>query len=193
MPSRFIYFPILLFFSPLIFMVLASFTSLAIFTSILAIIVITIRLGFLVVEFSGGVALGLAGWSLKKFIDIGHHNIAKSNINNKNITKNNKNNNNIKNNKNNYNKINSFDKNNYYYKDPSFNSSPFENKQLNNNNNINILKNNNIKKSSKPTINLDDFEDKFLPNNFISNDDYFMIATMGKRPNAKKAKSFHYV
>ncbi|CAH1758926.1 1120_t:CDS:1 [Entrophospora sp. SA101] len=68
MNTYYISLPILLMFAPLAFALLGFFSSIAIVTSALAIIVIAIRLGFLAVEFSGGVALDFVGWSIKKLL-----------------------------------------------------------------------------------------------------------------------------
>src|SRR3954454_6257859 len=57
MPSHYIYVPVLILCAPLILSVVGTFTALAIITSSLALIVISIRLGFLAIEFSGGFVL----------------------------------------------------------------------------------------------------------------------------------------
>ena len=57
MASHYVYIPILVFCTPLIVSVLGTFTLLAILTSSLALFVISIRLGFLAIEFSGGFVL----------------------------------------------------------------------------------------------------------------------------------------
>jgi len=59
--------PFMLLLAPLILVVLASFTTFAVFTSLLALVVVWIRLGFLVVEFSGGVMLDILGWGKRKW------------------------------------------------------------------------------------------------------------------------------
>ena len=73
-------------FAPLAFALVGFFSSVAIVTSALAVIVIAIRLGFLAVEFSGGVALDFFGWSIKKLLL--EHNQQQQLHNNVNINKN---------------------------------------------------------------------------------------------------------
>jgi hypothetical protein len=63
--------------APVVLLLAASFTTLAVVTSVLAFAVIWIRLGFLVVEFSGGVTLDLLAWSMQKWVGESkthHHN-----------------------------------------------------------------------------------------------------------------------
>lgn len=68
MPSHYIYISVLFLCAPLILSVMGTFTALAIVTSSLALFVISIRLGFLVVEFSGGVVLDYIGWRVKRVL-----------------------------------------------------------------------------------------------------------------------------
>ncbi|KAG9307665.1 hypothetical protein G9A89_023230 [Geosiphon pyriformis] len=58
--------PLLLLLAPLILVVMASFTTFAVVTSLLALTVVSVRLGFFAVEFSGGVLLYVIRWSLRK-------------------------------------------------------------------------------------------------------------------------------
>nr|CAG8447539.1 7172_t:CDS:2 [Entrophospora candida] len=73
MNTYYISLPILLMFAPLAFALLGFFSSIAIVTSALAIIVIAIRLGFLAVEFSGGVALDFVGQHSRSHSHHLHH------------------------------------------------------------------------------------------------------------------------
>jgi hypothetical protein len=66
MPSHYVYIPILVLCAPLIISVLGTFTLFAILTSSLALFVISIRLGFLAVEFSGGVVFDFIKWGVNK-------------------------------------------------------------------------------------------------------------------------------
>ncbi|CAG8550131.1 8304_t:CDS:1 [Paraglomus occultum] len=60
--------PILLLLSPLLLTVALSFSTVAMFTSILALVIICIRLGFLVLEFSGGVVFDVVYWGVHKYL-----------------------------------------------------------------------------------------------------------------------------
>lgn len=60
--------PILLLLSPVLLMVALSFSTVAMLTSILALVIICIRLGFLVLEFSGGVVFDVAYWGVHKYL-----------------------------------------------------------------------------------------------------------------------------
>lgn len=60
--------PFCLVLAPVVLLLAASFTTLAVVTSVLAFAVIWIRLGFLVVEFSGGVTLDLLAWTMQKWV-----------------------------------------------------------------------------------------------------------------------------
>ncbi|RGB43979.1 hypothetical protein C1646_679605 [Rhizophagus diaphanus] len=66
MPSHYVYVPFLVLCAPLIISVLGTFTLFAILTSSLALFVISIRLGFLAVEFSGGVVFDFIKWGINK-------------------------------------------------------------------------------------------------------------------------------
>jgi hypothetical protein len=60
--------PILILLSPILLMVALSFSTVAMVTSILALVIICIRLGFLVLEFSGGVVFDVLYWGAHKYV-----------------------------------------------------------------------------------------------------------------------------
>ncbi|CAG8481930.1 10870_t:CDS:1, partial [Acaulospora morrowiae] len=68
MPSHYVYAFFLILCAPITLLIFASFTSMAIITSALATLAIAVRLGFLAIEFSGGVALDFIRWGLKKLV-----------------------------------------------------------------------------------------------------------------------------
>ena len=68
MPSHYIYIPILILFAPLILSVVGTFTTFAIITTSLALIVISTRLGFLAIEFSGGFVLDLIRYCINSIL-----------------------------------------------------------------------------------------------------------------------------
>ncbi|RIA98523.1 hypothetical protein C1645_749579 [Glomus cerebriforme] len=80
MPSHYIYIPILVLSAPLILSVIGTFTALAIVTSSLALIVISIRLGFLAIEFSGGVVLDFIKWGIDGILGENPYKRKKKNI-----------------------------------------------------------------------------------------------------------------
>ncbi|CAG8435627.1 9357_t:CDS:1 [Funneliformis caledonium] len=79
MPSPYIFIPALVFCAPLILSVLGTFTAFAAITSFLALFVVAIRLGFLVIEFSGGFLLDTIEWGVRKFTREIPHNDKKNN------------------------------------------------------------------------------------------------------------------
>jgi len=149
MPSHYVYIPILVLCAPLI----GGFTLLAILTSSLALFVISIRLGFLAVEFSGGFVLDFIKWGVAK-ITLGEN--------------------------------------------------PYKNKNLKKMNTkdikgtINKSKKHHIKQSpTKSTLILETTKTKFhgSKNNFVSNDDYFMVSMISnnRRPSGRRARSDYYL
>ncbi|CAG8463209.1 9968_t:CDS:2 [Ambispora gerdemannii] len=62
--------PVVLLLAPFILVVMASFTTVAVVTSALAIIVLWVRLGFLIAEFSGGVVMDIASWGMRKWVKV---------------------------------------------------------------------------------------------------------------------------
>ncbi|CAG8784682.1 19047_t:CDS:1 [Cetraspora pellucida] len=172
MSSRYIYISLLVLCAPLIILVVASFTSLAIFTSTLAVVVISIRLAFLMVEFSCGVALDFAGWGAKKFMskDLTNANNSSSSIKIKESH------------------ISSANKQSGK-KLKSNNSSLYSNHS-----NHTYYKNSSIKPLSKhspkvPVWDVDTF-DGLGDNGFVSNDDYFTMSPISnKRPDGRRVRS----
>ncbi|CAI2162094.1 20694_t:CDS:1 [Funneliformis geosporum] len=78
MPSPYIFIPALIFCAPLILSVVGTFTAFAAITSVLALTVVAIRLGFLVIEFSGGFLLDSITWCVRKVIPENPHNDKKN-------------------------------------------------------------------------------------------------------------------
>ncbi|GBC07659.1 hypothetical protein RclHR1_00760029 [Rhizophagus clarus] len=145
MPSRYVYIPILFVCAPLIISVVGTFTLLAVLTSSLALFVISIRLGFLAMEFSGGFVFDFIKWGVAKFtVDNPHQQ------KNKKDTK-------------------------VTIKDP-----------------IHHKQKKYIKSSmtSFSTKTKKFYNSNGSGNNFVSNDDYFMVSMINnKRPNGRRARS----
>lgn len=151
MPSHYIYIPFLVLCAPLIISVVGTFTLFAILTSSLALFVISIRLGFLAVEFSGGVVFDFIKWGIKSI------SLEKSPQKNTRVT----------------------------IKDTIHNSKQRKH----------ILKSST---KSSMTILLDStkstktkiYNSNGSGNNYVSNDDYFMMSMINnKRPNGRRARS----
>ncbi|CAG8453399.1 uncharacterized protein OCT59_005175 [Rhizophagus irregularis] len=135
MPSHYVYVPFLVLCAPLIISVLGTFTLFAILTSSLALFVISIRLGFLAVEFSGGVVFDFIKWGINKL---------------------------------------------------SLERGPQKNTKITIKDTIHNKQRKHILKSTKTTI----YNSNGSGNNYVSNDDYFMMSMINnKRPNGRRARS----
>ncbi|PKY41257.1 hypothetical protein RhiirA4_416511 [Rhizophagus irregularis] len=147
MPSHYVYVPFLVLCAPLIISVLGTFTLFAILTSSLALFVISIRLGFLAVEFSGGVVFDFIKWGINKL---------------------------------------------------SLESGPQKNTKITIKDTIHNKQRKHILKSttkSSKTLLMDStkttiYNSNGSGNNYLSNDDYFMMSMINnKRPNGRRARS----